>query len=226
MIAFPHPIDCSPDGILAIGGDLSSEVLELAYSFGIFPWFTEGEPILWWFPNPRMVLLPNEIRVSKSMRSYFNGKKFQFTMDRDFQGVISSCQQVKREGQEGTWIGEELMQSLIELHKKGMAHSVEVWKAGKLVGGLYGIAVGKIFFGESMFSLESNASKFALIVLARILKRKGFCLIDCQQETPHLASMGAKTVGAANFYRTIKMNLLNTGQHKHSWSGWEGDFSF
>jgi len=224
LIAFPHPLDCAPDGVLAIGGDVHPDTLELAYSFGIFPWFSEGEPILWWYPNPRMVLKPAEIRITKSMRTYFNRKKFHFTLDRKFEEVITSCQIIKRPDQEGTWITGELKESLVELHKKGIAHSVEVWNGNKLAGGLYGIAIGKIFFGESMFSRESNASKFALIVLAKILHKKGFELIDCQQETDHLASMGARPIKASEFYAAIKKNLLMSELHRHSWSDWEQVF--
>ena len=220
MIVFPHPLDCPPDGILAFGGNLSLEVLEFSYSFGIFPWYSEGDPILWWFPNPRMVLKPDEIRISKSMRTFFNGQKYSFTLDKNFNEVIEACKNINRPDQDGTWINDELMNSFLELHKRGMAHSVEVWDNGKLVGGLYGMAIGKIFFGESMFSLKPNASKFALIVLAKILHKKGFELIDCQQETDHLARMGAKPINASEFYETVKKNLLHSGKHKHSWSDW------
>lgn len=220
MIAFPHPLDCPPDGILAIGGHLHPDILEVSYSFGIFPWFNEGEPVLWWFPNPRMVLKPPDVRISKSMRTYFNGKNFSFTLDQNFKQVIESCKFISRPGQDGTWISDTLVNSFLELHQRGAAHSVEIWKNGVLVGGLYGMSVGKIFFGESMFSREPNASKFALIVLSKILHKKGFVLIDCQQETDHLARMGASPIKASEFYAAIKKNLLHFGKHQHSWSDW------
>lgn len=217
MIVFPHPLCAHPDGILAYGGELSTERLELAYSFGIFPWYSEGEPLLWWFPNPRMVLFPGQIKVSKSMRPFFNQKKYVCTFDREFDRVIRQCSEIPREGQSGTWITDEMIEAYNKLHREGLAHSVEVWQEDELVGGLYGVSIGKIFFGESMFSLRPNSSKFALITLARVLFKKGFMLIDCQQETPHMARMGARPIASKDFFEYIKKNLRFAGLNSGNW---------
>ena len=173
-LEFPAPELATPEGILAVGGDLSPARLLEAYAGGIFPWFNEGDPILWWSPDPRFVLFPDELVVSKSMRPYFNQKKFQVSFDQDFEGVMRSCQQSNRNGQSGdTWITEDMIQAYVQVHQLGYAHSVEVWQEGDLVGGLYGISLGKIFFGESMFSRVSNASKFGFITLVQKLREKG-----------------------------------------------------
>lgn len=208
-LAFPPSELATPEGILAVGGDLSAERLLEAYRQGIFPWFSEGDPILWWTPDPRFVLYPGELRVAKSMRPYFNQKKFDVSLDRNFPAVIRACQQCYRPGQGGTWITEEMRRAYIELHELGYAHSVEVWKEGELVGGLYGIALGKVFFGESMFAKASNASKFGFISLVRQLQSWGFTLIDCQQETPHLASLGARAIPRRDFLKHLAENPLN-----------------
>lgn len=207
-IQFPHPSLASENGILAVGGDLSAERLILAYQYGIFPWFNEGDPILWWSPDPRFVLFPEELKVSKSMRPYFNQKKFRCTLDQDFRAVISNCQQNRRGKQAGlgTWITEEMLEAYVQLHELGFAHSVEVWKGDELVGGLYGLALGKCFFGESMFTKVNNASKFGFISLVRYLKRHGYWLIDCQQETPHLASLGAHSISREEFLDFLEKN--------------------
>lgn len=220
-IQFPHPSLASENGILAVGGDLSAERLILAYQYGIFPWFNEGDPILWWSPDPRFVLFPDELKVSRSMRPYFNQKKFRCTLDQDFESVIWNCQQNRR-GQQagmGTWITEEMLEAYLQLHELGIAHSVEVWEADELVGGLYGLALGKCFFGESMFTKVNNASKFGFISLVRYLQQKGFWLVDCQQETRHLASLGARSISRKTF-----LNYLQKNQEEESRIGkWERD---
>lgn len=208
-ITFPHPELADPNGILAVGGDLSPERLLLAYEWGIFPWFNPNEPILWWSPDPRFVLFPEELRVSKSMRPYFNQRKFVVTFDTQFEQVIRTCQQIKRDKQlGGTWITEDMVQAYCKLHELGYAHSVEVWQEGELVGGLYGISLGKIFFGESMFTTVSNASKFGFISLVRQLKTWDFQLIDCQQKTRHLASLGARSIDRALFLEYLEQNAM------------------
>lgn len=205
--SFPHPELANEDGILAIGGDLSIERLLLAYNNGLFPWYNPGDPILWWSPDPRFVLFPEELKIAKSMRSYFNQKKFTVTFDRDFETVIRNCKSQVRKGQSGdTWISEDMVKAYCNLHRAGYAHSVEVWKESILVGGLYGVSLGKIFFGESMFSKVSNASKFGFITLVQYLINKGYTLIDCQQETEHLKSLGGRNISRAEFLERIVEN--------------------
>lgn len=205
-IGFPPPELADPGGILAFGGDLSPERLLLAYQMGIFPWYNEEDPILWWSPDPRFVLFPNELKVSKSMRPYFNQKKFELTCDQAFEEVIRDCQ-APRDGQHfGTWITEDMVNAYNRLHELGYAHSVEVWQNGEMVGGLYGIALGKCFFGESMFSKVSNASKFGFIILTQKLEKLGFWLIDCQQQTGHLESLGARAIPRRDFLEILKKN--------------------
>lgn len=206
-LEFPAPELATPEGILAVGGDLSPARLLEAYAGGIFPWFNEGDPILWWSPDPRFVLFPDELVVSKSMRPYFNQKKFQVSFDQDFERVMRSCQQSNRNGQSGdTWITEDMIQAYVQVHQLGYAHSVEVWQDGDLVGGLYGISLGKIFFGESMFARVSNASKFGFITLVQKLREKNFTLIDCQQQTQHLGSLGAKPISRKSFLEYLQEN--------------------
>lgn len=204
---FPAPELATPEGIIAVGGDLSAERLMTAYSEGIFPWFNEGDPILWWSPDPRFVLFPEELVVSRSMRPYFNQKKFQVSFDRDFEGVMRNCQKSNRNGQSGdTWITEDMIQAYVQIHQLGYAHSVEVWQGDELVGGLYGISLGKIFFGESMFAKVSNASKYGFISLVQNLREKGFVLIDCQQQTHHLGSLGARAINRKSFLQYLEEN--------------------
>lgn len=192
QIKFPDVSQATPEGLLAIGGDLSSERLLLAYRNGIFPWFDEAQPILWWSPDPRFVLFPEKLKVSKSMQRLLRKRPFKVTYNSNFEGVISECAQMKREGQRGTWITPEMEASYIELHKMGYASSVEVWKDNILVGGLYGVDLGNgIFCGESMFSKVPNASKYGFISFVRNTK---FKLIDCQVYTEHLASFGAEEI--------------------------------
>lgn len=195
-------------GIVAVGGDLSPERLLHAYRLGLFPWFSEDQPILWWSPDPRFVLFPADLKVARSMRPYFNQGKFTVTYDQDFRAVISACQEAYRPGQYGTWITEEMLEAYCHLNELGFAHSVEVWKGDDLVGGLYGIALGRIFFGESMFARVSNASKFGFISLVRRLQKRGYVLIDCQQETRHLASLGAESIPRSTFLQYLAENDL------------------
>lgn len=219
---FPDVEESTEEGIVAMGGDLSAERLILAYSKGIFPWYSSDKsPILWWSPDPRFVLFPENLIVSKSMRPYFNQNKFKVTWDQNFEDVIKNCQKIDREDQLGTWITNKMLAAYIQLHKKGYAHSVEVWMGNELVGGLYGISLGKVFFGESMFAKVSNASKFGFISLVNQLKQKGFLLIDCQQETKHLESLGANTIKRKDF-----IDILNHNNIEETYIGsWENYFN-
>lgn len=202
-LLFPPPHLANSEGILAIGGDLSSERLLLAYQSGIFPWFSEGDPIIWWSPNPRFVLYPENLKVSKSMRPILRKGIFQITYDQDFAAVINNCKSVYRAGQNGSWITEGMKRSYMDLHQAGFAHSVEVWQKDELVGGLYGVSIGSAFFGESMFAHRSNASKTGFITLVRDLTEKGFSIIDCQVHTSHLESLGACNIDRALFLREL-----------------------
>ncbi|WP_281636410.1 leucyl/phenylalanyl-tRNA--protein transferase [Flavobacterium marginilacus] len=201
---FPPVSHADSDGILAIGGDLSSERLKLAYNSGIFPWFNEGEPIIWWSPNPRMVLFLDELVVSKSMRSILNRNIFTVTFNQNFREVISNCRQVKREGQAGTWITNEMIEAYCRLNELGIAKSVEVWQDNQLVGGLYGIDLGGVFCGESMFSLVSNASKAAFITLVNQLKKDNYRLLDCQVYNEHLETLGCREIDREDFMAILK----------------------
>lgn len=201
---FPPVSEADQDGILAIGGDLSSERLTLAYKSGIFPWFNEGEPILWWSPDPRMVLFLDELIVSKSMRNILNQNKFKVTFNLNFAAVISNCQRIKRDGQDGTWISNEMIEAYCKLNTEGIAKSVEVWQDEVLVGGLYGIDLGHVFCGESMFSKVSNASKVAFIALVNYLKEGNYKLLDCQVYNPHLESLGCREIDREQFMSILK----------------------
>ena len=187
-----------PNGLLAMGGDLSAERLLDAYRHGIFPWFNPGEPILWWSPDPRMVLVPGEIRVTRSLAKRIRNSGFEVRLDTAFTEVMRACAE-PREGAGGTWISPAMIAAYARLHQAGYAHSVETWHDGRLVGGLYGVAIGRMFYGESMFSREPDASKVALVRLARQLQHWNFGLIDCQMETAHLASLGARTMPRTAF---------------------------
>ncbi|CAA6808034.1 MAG: Leucyl/phenylalanyl-tRNA--protein transferase (EC [uncultured Aureispira sp.] len=218
-ITFPHPKYASSEGLLAAGGDLSPQRILFAYEHGIFPWYNEGEPILWWSPNPRFVLYPSEIKVSKSMRQVFRKKTFRVSFDQAFESVIEACAIIPRAGQNGTWLTEEMKAAYINLHRLGFAHSVETWQGDTLVGGLYGLSLGNCFFGESMFAKASNASKMALIVLAKTLEKKGFGMIDCQSETKHLGSMGAKFIDQVDFLAYLEESKQNRTL-RGSWRTW------
>lgn len=191
---FPPVHMASPEGVIAIGGDLRPERLILAYRSGIFPWFDDGQPILWWNPDPRMVLFPGELKVRKSMKQFMRNTTLRVTRDQAFEQVIRECAMIDRPGQYGTWINDDMIEAYIQLHKRGFARSVEVWDGDTLVGGLYGIDLGNVFCGESMFAKKSNASKLAFITLVRELEQEGYELIDCQVYTDHLASLGAREV--------------------------------
>ena len=192
-----------PNGLLCAGADLAPETIIAAYSRGIFPWFSDGQPILWWSPDPRMVLLPAEFKVSKSLAKTVGRQMFDIRFDSDFAAVISACSAPRSEGG-GTWIVPEMQAAYAQLHALGVAHSIESWRDGKLVGGLYGLALGRMFFGESMFARETDASKVALVALVEKLNRDGFELIDCQQETRHLASFGARPIPRQDFVQRLK----------------------
>jgi leucyl/phenylalanyl-tRNA--protein transferase len=204
-LVFPPVNQANRDGILAIGGDLSPERLQLAYKSGIFPWFEDGEPIMWWSPNPRMVLFLDELIISKSMRNILNRNVFTVTFNQNFKDVISNCQNIKRDGQNGTWITNYMIEAYCKLNDLGIAKSVEVWQNEKLVGGLYGIDLGHVFCGESMFSLVSNASKVAFIALVNQLKAANYKLLDCQVYNPHLESLGCREINRTHF-----MKILNS----------------
>jgi leucyl/phenylalanyl-tRNA--protein transferase len=203
-VLFPDPELAEPDGLLAVGGDLSTERLLLAYQNGIFPWYGDDTPILWYSPHERFVLFPAELKVSKSTRKLLRPDKFRITTDTSFEKVITACSSVKRNEQDGTWITGEMKAAYIKLHNEGVAHSVEVWHENNLVGGLYGVKIGSVFCGESMFSLVSNASKIALIHLCN----SGlYQLIDCQVHTGHLASMGAKLISRKEYMDFVKREI-------------------
>lgn len=205
-IIFPDPELSDEDGLLAIGGDLSLERLILAYCNGIFPWYNKGEPILWWCPKPRFIIIPNEIKVSKSMKKIIKKNEFKVTFNNDFEEVINNCKTLRETNGEGTWITDEMKNAYINLFNHGYAMSVEAYIGEQLVGGLYGVKIGKCFFGESMFSKVSNGSKIALIKLAEKLTSEDFIFIDCQMHTNHLESMGGKFVDWSIF-----KELLNKG---------------
>lgn len=195
-----------PDGLLAAGGDLSPERLLCAYGRGIFPWFSAGQPILWWSPDPRAVLFPEEFHVSRSLRKSVRKQRFTYSLDKDFAGVIKACSTVPRPGQDGTWITAQMREAYLELHRQGHAHSVEVWNDETLVGGLYGIAIGRIFFGESMFSHVTDASKAAFLLLVKQLQAWRFSLIDCQLENPHLVRLGSRNIPRGDFLARLQRN--------------------
>lgn len=205
-LIFPPVTLAEPDGLLAVGGDLSVERLLLAYRSAIFPWY-EGEPILWWSPDPRFILQPDELIVSKSMKNVFNKNIFSFTTNTAFEEVIANCKRISRKDQQSTWITDEVKAAYTEMHKQGYAHSAEAWLDGKLAGGLYGVRIGNVFFGESMFSNISNASKFAFIKYVQQLISESVVLIDCQVYTEHLESLGAKMVPRKEFVELLVQNL-------------------
>ena len=201
---FPDPRTAltEPPGLLAAGGDLSMERLLAAYGQGIFPWYEQGQPILWWCPDPRAVLFPNELKISRSLKRKVRQGGFFASVDQDFCTVVESC--ARRDRDEGTWITRDMSRAYSELHEHGYAHSIEIWREGEIVGGLYGVAIGKVFFGESMFSAVSDASKMALIHLLERLKRDDFGLIDCQVPSPHLASLGSRNISRDDFLAAVE----------------------
>ena len=213
---FPPTEEAEDDGLLAVGGDLTKERLLAAYSKGIFPWYEVGQPILWWSPDPRLVLIPEELKISRSLRKVMRKQRFEIRFDSAFQQVIKACAEVRRERNEGTWIIPEMQQAYTDLHQEGFAHSVESWQDGELAGGLYGISLGQCFFGESMFSTRNDSSKVALVALADFSRQVGIKLIDCQMTTSHLLSLGAKEINRKDFLKTLKI-CLKQPTLKGSW---------
>ncbi len=204
---FPPAWLARSDGLLCIGGDLSPERLVLAYENGIFPWFSKDEPFLWWSPDPRLVLFPKDINISKSLNKKIKKNLFKVTIDNAFERTIVSCSGPRKNEHEGTWLVDEMIASYIKLHTQGYAHSIETWRDDQLVGGLYGVCLGGSFFGESMFSFESDASKIALVALANYLKQHNFDLIDCQVTTDHLLNMGACEISRNSFLDIINKSV-------------------
>jgi leucyl/phenylalanyl-tRNA--protein transferase len=215
-LRFP-PVDlASPEGLLAIGGDLRAERLLEAYRHGIFPWYNPGQPILWWSPDPRAVLFPAKLRVSRSLGKTLRRKKFEVTLDTAFRDVMQHCAEPRNDRPDhGTWITPEMIEAYCVLHERGLAHSVESWLDGKLVGGLYGVALGSAFFGESMFSRETDASKVAFVQLVRQLERWGFALVDCQLPSAHLSSLGAEEIRRREFLERLEQALQQPGRPGH-----------
>jgi len=206
-IKFPPPHLARKDVLLAVGGDLSQDRLLLAYKMGIFPWYSESEPILWWSPDPRLVLYPNEIKVSKTLKKVIQKDIFHITIDQAFNQVITSCARIRLQNNEGTWIVDDMIKSYCELHESGFAHSVEAWHEGELAGGLYGVSLGRCFFGESMFTRISNASNVAFVFLTEYLKKLSFDIIDCQVSTEHLINFGAREIPRKDFLKQLEKAL-------------------
>ena len=216
---FPSALSANKEGVVAVGGDLSPERILIAYKNGIFPWFENNDFLAWWSPDPRMVLFPEKLRISKSTKKILKDNPFKITFNRSFNEVVNACAKVKRFGQDATWITSGLKKSFNTLHNQGHAFSVEVWKDYELVGGLYGVGLGKIFYGESMFSRKSNASKFGFISLTRRLVELGYELIDCQQETKYLGSLGGRSIPRADFLKILQKNQKEVTQ-KGNWSAY------
>ena len=216
-LVFPPPHLAIEDGLLAVGGDLSVERLLLAYRSGIFPWFSEGDPLLWWSPDPRMVLLPEELHVSRSLQRVLKKGEFEVTFDTAFEPVIHACAEARGPKRDGTWITTEMEEAYCALHDAGYAHSVECWKDGELAGGLYGVSLGACFFGESMFSHTANASKAAFVRLVQQVQTWGYTLIDCQMHTPHLARFGAHEIPRKRFLALLREGL-NADTRMGPWS--------
>lgn len=206
-IVFPPPHHAEADGLLAVGGDLSSERLLLAYRMGVFPWYMEGQPILWWSPDPRLILEVGQLYISRRLRQTLKKGIFTITLDQAFADVIHACATVPRKGQDGTWITPEMEKAYIRLHQMGFAHSAESWLGEKLVGGIYGVSLGRAFFAESMFFLKTDASKVALAALVEHLKNSGFHMLDAQITSRHLLSLGAKEIPRSIFLRRLKKAL-------------------
>jgi len=206
-IEFPPPQLASEEGLLAVGGDLSQKRLLLAYRMGIFPWFSNNEPILWWSPDPRLVLYPHEFKISKTIKKIIKKDVFKVTMDLAFNEVINQCAHVRLKKNQGTWIVKDMIDAYCNLHESGFAHSVEVWQGGDLAGGLYGVSLGKCFFGESMFTRVSNASNIGLVKLVEHLKKLSFDMIDCQVATEHLTRFGARQIPRIRFLNQLEKSL-------------------
>jgi len=214
---FPPPHLAEKEGLLAVGGDLSEDRLLLAYSMGIFPWYSEEEPLLWWSPDPRLVLYPEEIKVSKTLKKILKKDRFDVTMDQAFNEVIKACAQIRLDNNEGTWIGKDMIKAYCTLHESGYAHSVEAWYRGKLAGGLYGVSLGKSFFGESMFTRISSASNVAFVKFVEYLTKLSFDMIDCQVKTGHMIRFGARQIPRALFLEQLKKSL-DRSTIKGKWS--------
>ncbi len=204
-----------PNGLLAAGGNLSIPRLVDAYRHGIFPWFSPGQPVLWWTPDPRMVLIPRELKIARSLNKVLRNRQYEVRVDTSFLAVMQACAKPRPE-QDGTWISDDMMAAYSALHEQGLAHSVETWIDGELAGGLYGVALGRMFYGESMFTRVADASKIALVHLARQLGRWQFGMIDCQMHTPHLASLGAREIPRADFMRELQV-LVNCASVAGRW---------
>jgi len=213
---FPNPEDASEDGLLAVGGQLREDWILRAYELGIFPWFNPNDPILWWSVDPRSILFFENLRIQKSMRPYLNSDKYLFTIDAAFEEVMNACANAPGRGESHTWISPEMIRVYSSLHRKGVAHSAEIWHEGILVGGLYGVSLGRAFFGESMFSREKNMSKLAFIRLCEYLEQKDFNFIDCQVPTEHLDSLGAKNISRTEYLSHLD-EALNTSTLKGMW---------
>ena len=219
-IYFPPPELAREDGLLAVGGDLSPERLLLAYQMGIFPWYAAGDPILWWAPTPRLILNPREFHCSRSLQRELTRGIFKFTMDTAFRRVITACAEVRTKQQQPTWIDPAMIEAYCQLHDLGYAHSLECWQNDALVGGLYGVSLGRVFFGESMFSRVANSSKASLAILARQLAAWNFDCIDCQMRTEHLISLGAKEIPGQEFFAMLQQSILRPDRR----GTWELEF--
>ncbi|MFO8063479.1 MAG: leucyl/phenylalanyl-tRNA--protein transferase [Spirochaetota bacterium] len=206
-VTFPLPSEAGPDGLLAVGGNLSPGVLLAAYSQGVFPWYSHGEPILWWSPDPRFVLFPAELHIPKSLRRTLNRGRFRYTFDRAFSEVIAGCSESPRAEQAGTWITDEMISGYVELHQLGYAHSLEVWDSDRLAGGLYGVSLGGMFFGESMFARVPDASKAGFVTFVKLLEERGFDCIDSQMYTEHLDRFGARDMDRSEFLELLSASL-------------------
>ena len=216
QLVFPPPELARYDGLLALGGDLTPERIILAYRMGIFPWYSKGEPILWWSPDPRLVLYPNELYISKSLKKLLKQNRFAITFDKAFKDVISACSKPRPNKTDGTWLVDEMIEAYVKLHELGIAHSVEAWSGNSLAGGLYGVSIGKCFFGESMFTIENNASKAAFVFLTCQLKAWGFDFIDCQVTTDHLMRFGAVEIPRKDFLSQLNASLAHR-THQGTW---------
>jgi leucyl/phenylalanyl-tRNA--protein transferase len=222
-LIFPHPSEAEEDGLLAVGGDLSAERLLLAYANGIFPWYADDTPILWWSPNPRMLLFPQDFILRKSLKQSINKARYSMRCDTAFEQVIRECRHIKRKDEEGTWITDEMQEAYVQLHKLGFAHSVEVFEDNNLVGGLYGLSLGAAFFGESMFSKTTDSSKIALYYFCRFCMQHAFEFIDCQMYTEHLSRLGAKEIPQEDFLQLLAQAMEKTTK-KGAWTRAFEDF--